>query len=129
MYTWTAICADTKLIPCFLVGRRTVEAAHAFIGDLAGRLANRVQLTTDGLKTYVLAIDDAFGGDIDYAMLTKLYSNPTPKGKAESRYSPGECCGIIKERICGDADNKHINTSYVERQNLTMRMGSAGSLA
>ena len=125
VYTWTAICADTKLVPSFLVGRRTVEAAHAFIGDLASRLANRVQLTTDGLKTYLDAVDDAFGSEIDYAMLTKLYSNSNPgeKGKTESRYSPGECCGTIKGTVVGNPDDRHINTSYVERQNLTMRMG------
>jgi len=122
VYTWTAIDADTKLVPSFLVGRRDVWSARDFIRDLAGRLANRVQLTTDGHKVYINAVDKAFGIDIDYAMLVKLYSNPRGN-KEERRYSSGQCCGTITGTVCGNPDEEHISTSFVERQNLTMRMG------
>ncbi len=121
VYTWTAIDAQTKLVPSFYVGRRDVESAHAFVADLASRLASRVQLTTDGLKTYVNAVEAAFGPDIDYAMLKKIYANATGKGD-ERRYSSGECCGTIRGTVCGYPDDKHVSTSFVERQNLTMRM-------
>jgi IS1 family transposase len=121
VWTWTAIDADTKLIASWMVGPRTVESAHAFIADLASRLANRVQLTTDGHKPYLNAVEGSFGGDIDYAMLVKLYGEP--KGSApERRYSTGECCGTIKGTVCGYPDEKHVSTSFVERKNLTMRM-------
>lgn len=121
VWTWTAICADTKLIASWMVGRRDGDAAKEFIADLAGRLANRVQLTTDGHKPYLQAVEAAFGVDVDYGMLTKLYGEP--KGKsAERKYSPGECCGAIKGAVCGNPDDIHISTSFVERQNLTMRM-------
>jgi IS1 family transposase len=119
IYTWIAICADSKLVPSWYVGRRDYKSAKYFIDDLAGRLAHRVQLTTDGHKSYLQAVEDAFGKDIDYAQLIKLYGNEV---EAEKRYSPAECSGTIKERIQGNPDMKHVSTSYVERQNLTMRM-------
>lgn len=123
VYTWTALCADTKIVPCWQVANRGAEAAKAFIGDLKSRLANRVQLTTDGHKVYVSAVEKAFGGDIDYAMLVKLYGPDGVGNTTERKYSPGECCGTIKGAVCGNPDERHVSTSYVERQNLTMRMG------
>lgn len=120
VWTWTAICADTKLVPCWLVGERTTADATAFISDLAGRLASRVQLTTDGYKSYLTAVEDTFGADIDYAMLVKLYGTD-PEG--EKRYSPAKCIGTETHIIQGKPDEAHVSTSYVERQNLTMRMG------
>jgi IS1 family transposase len=119
VWTWTAICADCKLIPSFAIGSRNVECAHAFIEDLASRLANRVQLTTDGHKAYLDAIDTAFGGAIDYAMLVKIYGAERP---GEARYSPAVCTGTKRQEISGNPDPAHISTSFVERQNLTMRM-------
>jgi len=120
IYTWVAIDADTKLVPSWLIGQRWVEYAKLFIDDLASRMANRVQLTSDGHKPYLTAVERAFGNNIDYAMLVKIYSNP---GSTENRqYSPGECCGAHKTPVCGNPDEKHISTSFVERQNLTMRM-------
>jgi len=95
VYTWTALCADTKLVPSFLVGRRDGEYARLFIDDLASRLAHRVQLTTDGYKAYLSAVEDSFGANVDYAMLVKLYG--TPSKEEQRRYSPGECCGTIRE--------------------------------
>jgi len=121
VYTWLAIDADTKLIPCWHVGNRGAESAYDFIHDLAGRLANRVQLTTDGHVAYLQAVEDAFGGDIDYAMLIKLYGNVGGKGD-ERRYSPAECTGIMKRKIEGNPNVKDVSTSYIERANLTMRM-------
>ena len=119
VWTWTAIDADSKLIVSYLVGGRDAGYASEFMQDVASRLANRVQLTTDGLKAYLDAVEDAFGGDIDYAQLIKLYGDaPGPAG----RYSPAECTGIKKTRIEGKPDKAHVSTSYVERQNLTMRM-------
>jgi IS1 family transposase len=118
VWTWTAICADCKLVPCWHHGRRDAVAASQFIDDLAGRLAHRVQLTTDGHRPYLQAVEDAFGGHIDYAMLIKLYGNPPD----ERRYSPGECIGCEIKSIVGNPDPERISTSYVERQNLTMRM-------
>ena len=119
IWTWTALDADSKLIVSFLVGGRDAGYAHEFMQDVASRLANRVQMTTDGLKAYLDAVEGAFGADIDYAQLVKLYGDaPHPPG----RYSPAECTGIKKNRIEGKPDAKHISTSYVERQNLTMRM-------
>lgn len=119
-WTWTALDADSKLLVSWLVGGRDAEYAAAFMEDVAGRLASRVQLTTDGLKAYLNAVDDAFGADVDYAQLVKLYG-PTSES-AKGRYSPAECTGIIKTRVEGKPDPKHVSTSYVERQNLTMRM-------
>lgn len=123
VFTWTALCADTKLIPCWHVGRRDGSAAKLFIDDLKGRLVNRVQLTTDGHKAYLNAVEKSFGAGIDYAMLVKLYGGETAGQGAERKYSPGECCGTITGTVCGNPDKAHVSTSYVERQNLTMRMG------
>ncbi|MCA9462481.1 MAG: IS1 family transposase [Nitrospira sp.] len=120
VWTWTALCADTKLVPCWLVGERSAQYAAKFIDDLASRLAHRVQLTTDGHRPYLEAVWDAFGGNIDYAMLEKIYRNP-PTG-AQTRYSPGVCCGAKKKKITGNPERVQVSTSYVERQNLTMRM-------
>lgn len=119
-WTWTAIDADTKLVMSWLVGGRDSEYAFAFIDDLSRRLANRVQLTSDGHRAYLEAVEGAFGADVDYAMLVKLYGN-TPES-AKGRYSPAECIGSRKTRIEGNPDPKHVSTSFAERQNLTMRM-------
>jgi IS1 family transposase len=118
-YTFTAICAESKLVPSWLVGKRNLENATIFIKDLSERLKHRVQLTTDGFKPYLNAVEDAFGSDIDYSQLIKLYGNDI---EGEKKYSPAECTGTIKQRIQGNPDSKHVSTSYVERQNLTMRM-------
>lgn len=122
IYTWVAIDADTKLVPSWLIGQRWVEYAKLFVEDLASRMANRVQLTSDGHKPYLTAVEGAFGIDIDYAMLVKLYSAIEPGSDSNRKYSPGECCGSRKTAVCGNPDEKHISTSFVERQNLTMRM-------
>lgn len=122
VWTWTAICADTKLVPSWLVGERTTDDAWTFMDDLQGRLANRVQLTTDGLRAYLTAVAVTFGQDIDYAQLHKIYGQPEG-GPQERRYSPAVCTGIEKRPVTGDPDSRRISTSYVERQNLTMRMG------
>jgi IS1 family transposase len=121
VWTWTALCADTKLMVNWLVGNRDGETACTFIDDLASRLSHRVQLSTDGHKPYLEAVEGAFGADIDYAMVIKLYSNP-PSG-TETRYSPAQCCGVEKNRITGNPDPKHMSTSYAERMNLSIRMG------
>lgn len=120
VWTWVAIDADTKLIPSWLIGERDLDHAIKFINDLASRLAHRVQLTTDGHRPYLEAVEGAFGSDIDYAMLQKLYAAPIPTGPV--RYSPAQCCGTKRETIIGHPDPAHVSTSYVERQNLTMRM-------
>lgn len=119
VWTWTAICADTKLVPSWLVGGRDAEYANAFINDLASRMKSRIQLTSDGHRSYLEAVEGAFGADVDYAMLVKTYGN-SPEG--EKRYSPAECTGIYKKAITGNPDENHVSTSFVERQNLTMRM-------
>jgi IS1 family transposase len=121
VWTWTAICADTKLVPSWLVGERTVPDAWVFMSDLASRLENRVQLTTDGHQSYIKAVDAAFGDEIDYAMLHKLYGQDPRED--ERRYSPAVCTGIDIRPMTGNPDPDRISTSYVERQNLTMRMG------
>jgi len=120
VWTWTAICADTKLVPCWYVGYRDAWAAQNFIYDLAARLANRVQLTTDGHSAYLNAVSQAFGEEIDYAMLIKLYG-PGPEG-TEARYSPPECISCSPKLICGFPKRQYVSTSFAERQNLTMRM-------
>jgi IS1 family transposase len=119
-WTWTAIEADSKLLISWLVGGRDGDYAMGFMDDLRSRLANRVQLTSDGHRAYLEAVEGAFGADIDYAMLVKIYGS-APDG-AQGRYSPGECIGAVKHRIEGNPDPKHVSTSYAERQNLTMRM-------
>ena len=119
-WTWTAIDADTKLIVSYLVGGRDGEYAMAFMDDLRSRLANRVQLTSDGHRAYLEAVEGAFGRDVDYAQLVKIYGAAPESVKG--RYSPAECTGIRKTRIEGYPDPKHVSTSFAERQNLTMRM-------
>lgn len=118
-WTWTAIDADTKLIVSYSVGGRDSDYAKEFVGDVAERLATRVQLTTDGLKAYLEAVEGAFGADVDYAQLVKMYGK-SPEG--EKQYSPVECTGIKKKTITGDPDKNLVSTSYVERHNPTMRM-------
>lgn len=120
VWTWTAIDADTKLIASWMVGTRDGDAARAFMGDLAPRLANRVQLTTDGHRVYLDAVEEAFAWDIDYAMLVKHYGEG-PQGP-DRKYSPAEYVSAEKRRITGRPDKAHVSTSFVERQNLTMRM-------
>ena len=119
-WTWTALDADSKLIITWLVGGRDSEYAIAFMDDLRDRLANRVQLTSDGHKAYLEAVEGAFGGDVDYAMLVKMYGATSESAKG--RYSPAECTGARKVPVEGSPDPKHISTSYAERANLTMRM-------
>lgn len=121
VWTWTAIDADSKLIASWMVGDRNAEVAGAFIEDLAGRLSNRVQLTSDGLRLYVKAVEEAFGGEVDYAMLVKHYGEG-PQGP-ERKYSPSKFVSAEKQRVTGNPDKAHVSTSFVERQNLTMRMG------
>jgi IS1 family transposase len=119
VWTWTAICAESKLVPSWLVGNRDAETASIFMEDLASRFSHRVQLTTDGWKAYLEAVEGAFGADIDYVMLIKLYGEII---EGQRRYSPAECIGVKTQVISGNPERKHISTSYVERQNLTMRM-------
>ena len=119
VWAWVAIDADTKIIPTWRLGRRDAETATEFIHDLAARMANRIQLTTDGLKVYVNAVLGAFGENIDYSILHKVYA-ATPTGDA--RYSPAKCVGCERLRVVGGPDPRYISTSYIERQNLTMRM-------
>ena len=118
-----AIEADTRFVPSWHIGSRDGDAVRWFVADLAARLANRVQITRDGHKAYLEAIEESFGADVDYAMLLKLYGpSVEPDARAQRRYSPAECIGIQKNRIEGSPDPNHISTSYTERQNLTMRM-------
>lgn len=121
VWTWTAIDADTKLVLSWLVGQRTVDYAKAFMDDVASRLTNRVQLTTDGHRAYLRAVEGAFGWDVDYAMLEKHYGTD-PANKGTTRYSPAKLQSITVRRICGEPEPANISTSYAERQNLTMRM-------
>jgi IS1 family transposase len=119
VWTWTAIDADTKLVPCWLVGLRDANYAYQFMSDLKSRLANRVQITTDGHKVYLWAVEDAFGADVDYAMLVKLYGQ---ERESETKYSPAKCIAAEPHVIQGNPDPTKISTSFAERQNLTMRM-------
>jgi len=120
VWTWTALCADTKLVPSWRIGTRGAGTAYEFMHDLAERLAHRVQLTTDGHRVYLDAVESAFGSEIDYAMLVKLYG--ADREESEARYSPAECIGCRAIPIIGNPKPQHISTSFVERQNLTMRM-------
>jgi IS1 family transposase len=118
IWTWVALDADTKLVPAWFVGSRDAGAAYHFLHDLKGRLANRVQLTTDGHGAYLSAVEDAFGSEVDYAQLVKIYGAAPEEG----RYSPAQCMGTRQTVITGDPEFMHVSTSFVERQNLTMRM-------
>jgi IS1 family transposase len=120
VWTWTAIDAATKLIVSYTLGQRGAETAHEFMQDVASRISNRIQLTTDGHRVYADAVEDAFGSEIDYAMLVKIYG---ASNDGESRYSPATCIGCRTGVLAGNPDPRHISTSYVERQNLSMRMG------
>jgi IS1 family transposase len=122
VWTWTAIDADTKLMISYMVGDRSAEAANEFMTDVAYRLANRVQLTTDGHAAYLRGVEGAFGMDVDYAMLVKIYG-ASPES-AKGRYSPAECIGAKPVPVMGSPDPAHISTSYVERSNLSIRMGN-----
>jgi IS1 family transposase len=121
VWTWTAIDPDSKLIVSWMVGGRDQETGTDFMRDLAFRLAQRIQLTTDGFPAYPRAVSKAFGENVDYAQLVKVYENPNPK-TPERRYSPAVCVGAHKDRINGKPDIRHVSTSHVERSNLTMRM-------
>lgn len=122
VWTWTAIDPETKLVPSWLVGERTVDDAYAFMSDLKSRLTNRVQLTTDGNTSYLSAVEETFGADVDYATLYKIYGSPEGSTN-EHRYSPAHVTGIDIRPVTGNPDPAKVSTSYVERQNLTMRMG------
>ena len=119
VWTFVAIEAQTKLVLSWLIGLRDAGCATDFLRDMSERISNRIQLTTDGHKMYLTAVEDAFGGDIDYAMLVKLYG---ASGETETRYSPAKCIGCTSNDIAGNPDPRHVSTSYIERQNLTMRM-------
>ena len=123
-WTWTALDADHKLIISWLVGPRDLGSAYPFMSDLADRLRYRIQLTSDGLGAYVSAVEDVFGADVDFAQIIKLYGRGDDSDTTATRYSPPTCLGVKIKRITGDPDRKHISTSYVERQNLTMRMSN-----
>lgn len=118
VWTYVAIEAQSKLVLSWMLGTRDAGCATEFLQDVAGRLSGRIQLTTDGHKMYLSAVEDAFGGDIDYSMLIKLYG----ASDAEKRYSPAVCIGCVPQDVTGNPDPKHVSTSFVERQNLTMRM-------
>ena len=120
LWTWTAMDAETKLVPCWYVGNRDAAAAYHFMHDLSRRMAHRIQLTTDSLNYYLPAVGEAFGTDVDYAQLVKIYGEGP---KTEARYSPAQCMGTRRAIVSGKPETAHVSTSYVERQNLNMRMG------
>lgn len=120
-WTWVGICADCRLVPSWLVAPRHTEAAKMFVGDLASRLAHRVQLTSDGHAPYLEAVESAFGADVDFAQLIKVFNLPEGTTETERKYSPGECCGTRTNVVCGRPDPRHIATSYSERLNLEIR--------
>ncbi len=120
VWTWVALDPDSKLVPCWFIGPRHATSGYHFMCDLKQRLANRVQLTTDGHRAYLIAVGETFGEEIDYAMLVKIYG--APQDTRETRYSPAICMGANRTVITGSPDFNHVSTSYVERQNLTMRM-------
>jgi transposase-like protein len=122
-YTFTSIDPETKLMPCWLVGTRSRQCAFDFMADLAGRLANRVQLSADGFKSYPDAVEAAFKGDVDFGILNKSYAKAGATNEAKRRYSPQPLLSCEKMRVYGNPDEKHISTSHVERANLSMRMG------
>ena len=122
VWTWTAIDADTKLIATWLVGDRTSSSARLFLADLKDRMANRMQLTSDGLGAYLKAVEHVFGDDIDYAILDKIYGHAKFQSATERRYSPAACVGARRQEVVGNPNPKHISTSFAERSNLTMRM-------
>jgi IS1 family transposase len=122
IWTWVAMDAETKLAISYLVGDRDSSYAMALMDDLRQRVTTRLQLTTDGHSPYLQAVEEAFGADIDYAMVVKMYGTPAAEAEAARRYSPSECIGTQKRKVTGNLDPKHVSTSYVERQNLTMRM-------
>jgi IS1 family transposase len=119
VWLWTAICADSKLVVAWTLGQRDAATAHEFMTDLASRLRNRVQLTSDGLKAYLVAVDNTFGSEIDYAMLVKIYGESS---EGQKRYSPAECIGCERKAVTGNPDPKYISTSYSEQLNLSVRM-------
>lgn len=124
VWTWTAIDADTKLVPTWLVGERTISDAWVFLSDLKGRLHDtRIQLTTDGLRNYLTVVDGLWADNIDFAMLHKIYGRPVGQSNPERKYNPDVCTGIDVRVIAGNPDMSRVSTSYVERNNLTMRMG------
>lgn len=129
VWTWVSICAETKLVPCWHVGSRDADAAMSFMTDLADRLNNRIQLPTDGHKPYLKAVETAFDNSVDYEQLVKIYDLPKWKMEvkgyttAEAKYSPAKCLEVKKKAIPGEPDMDLCSTSYIERQNLTMRMG------
>ncbi len=120
LWTWTALCAHTKLMVSWRLGARDAANAHAFMQDIAERLANRVQMTTDGNRLYASAVDDAFGSEVDYAQLVKMYGKES--GPDQTRYSPAKCLGTRRNWMTGEPDMDYVSTSYAERQNLNIRM-------
>jgi len=123
VWTWTAIDEETKLVPSWFVGNRDLDHARAFVMDLKGRLGNRVQITSDGHKPYIQAVESAFGDEVDYAMLQKMYAAPSRSPETHRRYSPSPCVGAKRQRMIGNPDMSKVSTSHAERMNLNIRMG------